>query len=290
MGKGILKRKNTIKKMYLSQMIKEVERLSAENKALKEDPTSVIGKFIGQFNEVVSQNQRLSTLACAMIDLQGGSVKVTRDQIEIFRGKRLSIEINTPEGNAENLDTATEYVFSFKAVDATAPTGPSATPIEIPPCTDPECKLPKDLVHTHSVQPVAGDIVPDVPNADEPQSGKVGIVEEIHVKTSDLGGKEVISELATPRLEVSPAGARGVMQCPKCGLDAKILTAEGKFCFTCKPCNVDFGPSFNSEKELIEWTTIVTDELLKKTDQVRSTDVGYELGGPSAFRFSEQNE
>jgi len=58
MGKGILKRKNTIKKMYLSQMIKEVERLSAENKALK-----------GQFNEVVSQNQRLSTLACGLREL-----------------------------------------------------------------------------------------------------------------------------------------------------------------------------------------------------------------------------
>lgn len=177
MGRGILKRKNAIKKMYLGQMAKEVERLTAENKALKEDPTSVIGRFIGQFNEVVSQNQRLSTLACAMIDLQGGSVKITRDQIEVFRGKRLSIEIATPEGGVENLDTATEYVFTFKAVEATAPTGPVAPPAEIHPCTDPECTLPKDLKHTHSAKPVAGEAVPvpDAPDADEPQSGKVAI-------------------------------------------------------------------------------------------------------------------
>jgi hypothetical protein len=183
MGRGILKRKNTIKKMYLSQMIKEVERLTAENKALKEDPNSIIGKFIGQFNEVVSQNQRLSTLACAMIELQGGSVKITRDQIEVFRGKRLSIEINTPEGNVENLDTATEYVFTFKAVDAQtpAPTEGTSAPVEIPPCTDPECTLPKDLKHTHSPKPVAGKMVPvpDVPNVDEPQSGKVGTIQKL---------------------------------------------------------------------------------------------------------------
>jgi hypothetical protein len=173
--KGYVTQKNAIKRQYLSQMIKEVERLTAENKALKEDPTSVVGKFIGQFNDVVSQNQKLSTLACAIINLSGGKIQVTRDQIEVFKGKRLSIEIQTPDGSVENLDKATEYVFTFKATEVQNEQAPA--PAELPPCTDPNCTLPKDLKHTHSAPLTPGETVPvpDAPNY-EPQSGEVDIV------------------------------------------------------------------------------------------------------------------
>ena len=185
MGRGFLKRKNKIKREYLGNAIKEIERLTAENKALKEDPESIIGQFIGQFNDVVSQNQRLSTLACAMIEKNGGKVQISRDQIEVFRGKRLSINIETPEGSAaENLETAAEYVFTYKATEASpapvtmTPTEGTVTPVEIPPCTDPNCALPKDLKHTHSAPLTPGKtvLVPDVPNVDEPQSGLVATV------------------------------------------------------------------------------------------------------------------
>jgi len=175
-GKGYVTQKNAIKKMYLSQMIKEVERLQTENKALKEDPKSLIGQFIGQFNDVVSQNQRLSTLACAMIELNGGKVQIARDKIEVFRGKRLSIEIQTPEGGTENLETTTEYVFTYKAVETAAPGATGAVPAEISPCTDPTCTLPKDLKHTHAA-PGETVPVPTTPNADEPQSGLEGSID-----------------------------------------------------------------------------------------------------------------
>ena len=153
MGKGFARRKKTIKTMFIGQMVKEVERLRAENKALKEDPDSVVGKFIGQFNDVVDQNQRLSALSCAMIRKQGDSVKVTREEIEFFTGKRLRVNVNT-EGDVD-LKDATEYIFSFTATTKEEEEAAKKA-AETVACTDPNCTLPKDLVHTHDAP-----VVPD---------------------------------------------------------------------------------------------------------------------------------
>lgn len=166
MGRGILKRKKQLKFMYLNQAMKEVERLTAENKALKEDPQSIVGKFIGEFNDVVNQNQRLSALTCAMIEKYGEpgaqetsekkGVVITRDEIEAFRGKRLQVKIETPKSEGEDVkfDEAKSYIFSYDAftkeeADAQAAAVAAAQAADqTPECTDPNCNLPKDLKHT----------------------------------------------------------------------------------------------------------------------------------------------
>jgi hypothetical protein len=115
MGRGILKQKKSLKRFYLSQMIKENERLNAELKAIKEDPTSVVGHFIGDFNEVIGQNQRLSALVCALLEQKGGKVVVTREEIEVFRGKRLRVNIENLEDGTK-FEDAKEYTFTYKAI------------------------------------------------------------------------------------------------------------------------------------------------------------------------------
>lgn len=168
MGRGILKAKKNWKLRNQKQLIAEIERLSAENKALKEDPQSVVGKFINEFNEVVNQNQRLSALTCAMIEKYGEpgaqensekkGVVITRDEIENFRGKRLQVKIETPKSEGEDVkfEEAKSYIFSYDAftkeetdAQAAAEAAARAAEAEIPECTDPNCTLPKDLKHRH---------------------------------------------------------------------------------------------------------------------------------------------
>lgn len=133
MGRGRNKAKNALKMQSIIWLRREYERLTAENNALKGDPTSVIGKFINEFNDVVNQNQRLSSLACAMIAKFGEDnsvttgegeaavtvtkrrVEITRDAIEVFRGKRLQVQIETPDG-VEKFDEADKYFFSYNAL------------------------------------------------------------------------------------------------------------------------------------------------------------------------------
>lgn len=150
MGRGLFKAKNKLKMQNLRYCWAEIERLAAENKALKEDPTSIVGKFLNEFNEVIGQNQRLSALSCAMITKFGGepqAVSITRDEIEVFRGKRLQVKIATPEG-VEKFEDSPEYIFTFVAIDKDAPNAPEAHDPMVE-CTDPACTLPKDFKHTH---------------------------------------------------------------------------------------------------------------------------------------------
>jgi hypothetical protein len=149
MGKGYIKQKNAMKKLYLNQAVKEIERLEAENKALKEDPNTVIGQFIGQFREMYSQNSRLSTLSACLIQKLGDKVTLSKAEMEQFTSKRINIKWEIPDG-VEPKD-ATEFIFTYELQEVQPPVQPQPEQVE---CTDPNCSLPKDLKHTHTV-PVA---------------------------------------------------------------------------------------------------------------------------------------
>jgi ADP-ribosylglycohydrolase len=175
MGRGILKRKNYFKMQNVKWLQGELERLTAENKGLKEDPQSVVGNFLKEFNDVINQNQRLSALACALLQQKGGKVTIQRDEIEAFRGKRLRVNIANLD-DASKFEEAKEYVFTYsattkeedEAVQAAAQAAASAE--EIPECTDPNCTLPKDLKHTHNVDSVTLEIDPTIPSQKDPAS------------------------------------------------------------------------------------------------------------------------
>jgi hypothetical protein len=152
MGRGYVKQKNKLKMEFNAQLRKMVDELQKENQALKNDPNSVVGQFVGQFRELYGQNQRLSTLAAVLIKKLNDSVVLTKEELEQFSTKRINIKWEV--GDDETVETATKFVFTYELQDAPPqgmPVQPTEDPASIPECTDPECSLPKDLKHRHTL-------------------------------------------------------------------------------------------------------------------------------------------
>lgn len=116
-GLDAIRQRNSLKKQILSSCKKYAEQLEAENYALKNDPQTVIGQFIGQFREMYGQNQRLSVLAACLIDRLDKKVVVTKGEMEAFQNKRINIKWELPEG-VEKVEDAPEYIFTYETQDA----------------------------------------------------------------------------------------------------------------------------------------------------------------------------
>jgi hypothetical protein len=152
MGKGYIKAKNKLKKEYMAPLRKYAEQLEKENHALKNDPNSVVGQFIGQYRELYGQNQRLSVLVATLIAKLGDQVKVAKEEMSAFENKLINIKWEI--GDGETVETAKEFTFSYELKDAPPqgqPVQQTEDPAQMPECTDPNCTLPKDLKHTHTL-------------------------------------------------------------------------------------------------------------------------------------------
>src|SRR5271157_349154 len=165
MGRGLTKRKNALKKQYMEPLRKYAEQLEQENAALKGDPQTLIGQFIGQFRELYGQNSRLSVLCACLIKKLGESAVLTKEEMELFQTKRINIKWEV--GDGETAETAKQYTFTYELQEA-PPQGQPAQATEQPGdelvCTDPECALPKDLRHRHTtpaVEIAEGAVVSD---------------------------------------------------------------------------------------------------------------------------------
>ena len=103
-------------------------------------------------NELYSQNSKLSVLAAALMDKlkdEKGNVLVTKEAMEKFKGYRLQIKWELPEG-VEKPEDAAEYLFSYTAkLEGQAVPENSPQPDLVTQCSDPNCALPKDLTHSH---------------------------------------------------------------------------------------------------------------------------------------------
>ncbi len=152
MGRGIIKQKKLLRHQYNNQLYKDYLRVVEENRMMKEDPNGVIAPFLQRFNAVVLQNNRLSALAAALLDQLGGKAEVTKEKIESFKGFKLLIKIETPEG-VDKFEDADKYCFSYELQKADTNTV-LPVPAVSSECTDPNCTLPKDLKHTHT-SPIA---------------------------------------------------------------------------------------------------------------------------------------
>ena len=115
-GLDAVRQNSMLKKAMLSSCKKYAEQLEAENHALKNDPNTVIGQFIGQFRELYGQNQRLSTLAAALIRKLDDKVVLTKEEMESFNQKRINIKWEVAEG--ETAETAKEFIFTYELQDA----------------------------------------------------------------------------------------------------------------------------------------------------------------------------
>jgi hypothetical protein len=164
-GLDLVRQQNAVKKSMLVSCKKHAEQLEAENYALKNDPKTVVGQFIGQFREMYSQNSRLSVLAAALIKKLGDNVVMTKGELEAYQDKRINIKWEVPDG--QDVTTATEFTFAYELQDA-----PKQTPVqpatEFVECTDPNCNLPKDLKHTHEVPLVVPGESPVTLSTDAP--------------------------------------------------------------------------------------------------------------------------
>lgn len=116
-GLDAVRQKNALKKAMLSSCKKYAEQLEKENYALKNDPNTVIGQFVGQFREMYGQNQRLSVLAACLIKKLEDRVVLSKDEMESFQNKRINIKWELPEG-VEKVEDASEFVFTYEAQDA----------------------------------------------------------------------------------------------------------------------------------------------------------------------------
>jgi hypothetical protein len=97
---------------FISNYIKKLE---SENERMKTDPETTLGQLVPQLRETLSQNKRLSVLVAAIIEAQGGSVKLTKEALEAFESKVLSIKWTLPEG-IEKVEEASEFIFTYEAL------------------------------------------------------------------------------------------------------------------------------------------------------------------------------
>lgn len=125
-GLDAIRQRNMLKKSMLSSCKKYAEQLEAENYALKHDPNTVIGQFIGQFRELYGQNQRLSTLAAVLIKRLDDKVLVSKEELESFNGKRINIKWELPEG-VEKIEDAKEFTFTYELQEAP----PEGQPVQV---------------------------------------------------------------------------------------------------------------------------------------------------------------
>lgn len=128
-GLDAVRANNRVKKQMLSTCKSYAEQLEKENYDLKHNPDTVIGSFIGQFRELYSQNQRLSTLAACLLKQLGEKSVLSKDEMEQFNGKRINIKWELPEGST--VETATEFTFTYELQDA-PPLGQPVQTTEVP--------------------------------------------------------------------------------------------------------------------------------------------------------------
>ena len=115
-GLDAVRQNNLLKKQMLSSCRKYAEQLEAENYALKNDPNTMIGQFIGQFRELYGQNQRLSVLGASLIKKLDDKVVLTKEEMESFKDKRINIKWEIADGTT--VETATEFTFTYELQDA----------------------------------------------------------------------------------------------------------------------------------------------------------------------------
>lgn len=150
------KRNKAITKMYLPRIQKYCQELEAQLEALKTDPNTTLGQVINQARELYTQNSRLSTLCAALLHKLGDKVELAKDTMTKYEGKRILIKWELPEG-AKSAEETETFLFTYEIQDAPQPGQPvKVGPVshEAPECTDPNCQLPKDLKHSHTVAPV----------------------------------------------------------------------------------------------------------------------------------------
>ncbi len=119
---------------------KHIEKLESENERMKTDPNTTIGQLIPQMRDAISQNKRLSVLAAALIEHNGGSVTLSKTDLESFESKVLNIKWELPEGVTDPT-TADSFIFKYEAL-----TQEDLVNKEIPPLNEASVSLGNSIL------------------------------------------------------------------------------------------------------------------------------------------------
>ena len=131
---GRKKQINTAKKQFLHSIQKYAHALEAENRQLKTDPNTLIGKVIEEYQRAVTATKRLSVLIATVIKMSGGKIEVMKGDLEAFTGMLINIKWQVPD-DVNKLEGADRYTFTYDAIPDPQATKQQAQ--ETPPASPP---------------------------------------------------------------------------------------------------------------------------------------------------------
>jgi hypothetical protein len=141
MGSGFLKERQKVRSTQFNQIVREYNRIKAENEQLKTNPEGVVGKFLTQLNTLSVQNNKLSALTAGLLKAAGGKVSLTKVDIESFSNHRVIIKV---AGDADKEEDVVNYEFSYDVEEVT----PGSVPVseEAPITVDSETTIPDQVL------------------------------------------------------------------------------------------------------------------------------------------------
>ena len=144
---GRKKQISTAKKQFFKSLQQYARGLEKENRELKTDPNTLIGKVIGEYQKAMTASKRLSVLVATVIKTSGGKMEVKRADLESFTDMLINIKWQVPEGTEKPGD-ANRYIFTYDAIPnplASQQQAPAAYPQSPPmPETAPVAGIPQE--------------------------------------------------------------------------------------------------------------------------------------------------
>ena len=111
---GRKKQISTAKKQFFRSLQGYAKALEEENRLLKTDPDTLIGKVMEEYQRAVTATKRLSVLVATVIKVAGGRVEVVKTDLESFTGMLINIKWQVPEGTKP--EDADRYIFTYDAI------------------------------------------------------------------------------------------------------------------------------------------------------------------------------
>jgi hypothetical protein len=143
MGSGFLKERQKVRSTQFNQIVREYNRILAENQQLKTNPEGVVGQFLGKLNILSTQNNKLSALSAGLIKAAGGKVVLSKSELESYNNKRVIIKV---AGDADKEEDVTSYEFTYEVEEVNVGSVPVSEEAPITVDSLPETMVPEQVL------------------------------------------------------------------------------------------------------------------------------------------------
>lgn len=130
MGSGFARRK----KMFQAQQSMQVMQKQLQDLVMNPEGAfqKMAAPLLQELETRKQSERRLSALACALLQAQGGNVVVNRGTIEQFQGKQIYILTDTPaDDDGVNPDCPITFSYTAEPLKAQSQPAPTAEPLTI---------------------------------------------------------------------------------------------------------------------------------------------------------------